>query len=178
MLMKAVISRTSSVSGMTTPAILSAAVVDMCNSWSQRVIGFVRPVFGVGMVTPGSASPSEMRPNTTRDYSVAPSSTAFINPRCCSTRSPRSSFDGTAEAPSRYLQPTNWDRGRQFASRHLAQPGQPISSGKNTLKSNTAKWCTAWPSSLDSQICERRQWVSVGDQFSQVNAFREHRLTP
>jgi hypothetical protein len=45
MLMKAVISRTSSVSGMTTPAILSAAVVDMCNSWSQRVIGFVRPVF-------------------------------------------------------------------------------------------------------------------------------------
>src|SRR6202171_5821559 len=37
--MKAVISHTSSVSGMTTPAILSAAVVDMCNSWNQRLIG-------------------------------------------------------------------------------------------------------------------------------------------
>src|SRR5258707_5535951 len=44
--MKAVISRTSSVSGMTTPAILSAAVVDMCNSWHQRLIGLCAPSFG------------------------------------------------------------------------------------------------------------------------------------
>src|SRR4029077_18988604 len=45
--MKAVISRTSSVSGMTTPAILSAAVVDTCNSWIQRLIGLCAPSFGV-----------------------------------------------------------------------------------------------------------------------------------
>src|ERR1700676_260970 len=44
--MKAVISRTSSVSGMTTPAIQSAAVVDMCNSWNQRLIGLCAPSFG------------------------------------------------------------------------------------------------------------------------------------
>jgi hypothetical protein len=34
------------------------------------------------------------------------------------------------------------------------------------------------PRPLDPQICEKRQRVSVGDQFSQVNSFREHRLTP
>jgi hypothetical protein len=44
--MKAVISRTSLVSGMTTPPILSAAVVDMCNSWNQRLIGLCAPSFG------------------------------------------------------------------------------------------------------------------------------------
>src|ERR1700722_3732270 len=44
--MKAVISRTSSVSGMTTPAMLSVAVVDMCNSWNQRRIGLYAPSFG------------------------------------------------------------------------------------------------------------------------------------
>src|SRR5437879_2051374 len=44
--MKAVISRTSSVSGTTTPAILSAAVVVMCNSWNQRLIGLCAPSFG------------------------------------------------------------------------------------------------------------------------------------
>jgi hypothetical protein len=40
--MKAVISRTSAVSGMTMPAMLSAAVVDTCNSLSN-IWGCVRP---------------------------------------------------------------------------------------------------------------------------------------
>jgi hypothetical protein len=45
-LLRAVISGTRSVSGMTTPAMLSAAVVDMCNSWNQRLIGLCAPSFG------------------------------------------------------------------------------------------------------------------------------------
>jgi hypothetical protein len=43
--MEAVISRTSAVSGMTMPAMLSAAVVDTCNSLSN-IWGCVRPALG------------------------------------------------------------------------------------------------------------------------------------
>src|SRR5258705_5548172 len=46
--MKAVISRTGGVSGMTTPATRPAAVVDMGNSWTQRLIGLGAPSFGSG----------------------------------------------------------------------------------------------------------------------------------
>src|ERR1700720_301988 len=64
--MKAVISRTSLVSGMTTPAILSAAVVDMCNSWNQRLIGLCAPNFGSrhGDTSGAAAVPLWARPTS------------------------------------------------------------------------------------------------------------------
>src|SRR6476619_6937472 len=49
--MTAVISRISSVSGMTTPAMLSAAVVDMCTPEISDEWDCVRPGLGLGTVT-------------------------------------------------------------------------------------------------------------------------------